>query len=62
MPALINSVILVYRFEHYFNRLEIGGERYDIALVDTAGLDEYARLRSISYDKVSFHFLLFSVL
>lgn len=42
-----------YRFENYAEEKEIDGEMYSLSLWDTAGQEDYERLRPLSYPNVS---------
>lgn len=41
-----------YRFEHYGDKIEVDGIKHDITLWDTAGQEDYERLRPLSYPGV----------
>jgi Ras family protein A len=47
-------------FEHYVADLEVDGEDFEIALWDTAGGEEYERLRPLSYPDTDVLLLMFS--
>lgn len=42
------------RFEHYGQQITVDDVEYDITLWDTAGQEDYERLRPLSYPGVSF--------
>lgn len=45
---------LVYRFDNYADTIEVDGGCFNVTLWDTAGQEEYERLRILSYPNVSF--------
>lgn len=42
------------RFEHYGQTISVDGEEYNMTLWDTAGQEDFERLRPLSYTNVSF--------
>lgn len=44
--------LVYYSFEHYGDKLEVDGIKHDITLWDTAGQEDYERLRPLSYPGV----------
>lgn len=47
------------RFDNFSDKLEVDGQEYDIVLWDTAGQEDYERLRPLSYPGVSAFSVLF---
>lgn len=47
------TLIFFYRFDNYAEKIEVDGQHYSLALWDTAGQEDYERLRPLSYPNVS---------
>lgn len=47
-------LLIFFRFEHYGQKITVDDVEYDMTLWDTAGQEDYERLRPLSYPHVSF--------
>lgn len=45
----------IFRFEHYGQKIVVDDQEYDMTLWDTAGQEDYERLRPLSYPHVSYY-------
>ena len=61
----VENVILTFRFcqvfDNYAVTVMIGGEPYTLGLFDTAGQEDYDRLRPLSYPQTDVFLVCFSV-
>lgn len=46
-----------FRFDNYVGHTTVDGEEVEMALWDTAGQEDYERLRPLSYNHVSYYFM-----
>lgn len=53
MQQKANSDIFIYSFDSYSMMVPINNEHYQVLLSDTAGQEEYDRLRPLAYTDVS---------
>ena len=47
------SYVGVYRFDNYADNITVDGQDFNMTLWDTAGQEDYERLRPLSYPNVS---------
>lgn len=45
--------MIKYRFEHYGQGITVDGNEYNMTLWDTAGQEDYERLRPLAYPGVN---------
>lgn len=58
----LNTISAVQVFDNYAVTVMIGGEPYTLGLFDTAGQEDYDRLRPLSYPQTDVFLVCFSVI
>jgi hypothetical protein len=53
--------IYISRFDNFSDTIEVDGQSYNVSLWDTAGQEDYERLRILSYPNVLFYKLNYSL-
>lgn len=43
----------IFRFDNYIDNIYVDGQEFNVTLWDTAGQEDYERLRPLSYPNVS---------
>ena len=61
MRFVVITVLLIKVFDNYAVTVMIGGEPYTLGLFDTAGQEDYDRLRPLSYPQERFYHQLLNV-
>ena len=61
MRFVVITVLLIKVFDNYAVTVMIGGEPYTLGLFDTAGQEDYDRLRPLSYPQERFYHQLLKV-
>lgn len=51
-----NEFHVCFRFENYAANIIVDGEEYNVALWDTAGQEDYEKLRPLSYPNVIYQY------
>jgi GTPase SAR1 family protein len=52
--SILLFIVISFRFDNFSDTIEVDGQSYNVSLWDTAGQEDYERLRILSYPNVWF--------
>jgi GTPase SAR1 family protein len=50
--SILLFIVISFRFDNFSDTIEVDGQSYNVSLWDTAGQEDYERLRILSYPNV----------